>query len=105
MAELITIKDNEIIIDKNAKSKIIEFKKTQAEMELLEKALKEELKEILMSNDEYYLADDIVSAKINKSYSKTTIDSKRLKEELPEVFKNYSKTSEVSSSITLSYNL
>lgn len=105
MSELIKINGNVITIDKNTQSRIVEFKKHQVEMELLEKALKEELKELLTSNDEYYLEDEIISAKISKGYSKSTIDSKKLKAELPEIFENYSKTSEVGPAITLSYNL
>ena len=42
-----------------------------------------------------------LSATLKESYSKTTLDSKRLKEELPEIYEEYSKTSDVASSITL----
>ena len=48
MSELIKIDGNVITIDKNTQSRIVEFKKRQVEMELLEKALKEEKKKNLL---------------------------------------------------------
>ena len=43
-----------------------------------------------------------LSATIKDGSTRTTIDSKRLKEECPDIYEAYSKTSEVKSSITLS---
>ena len=105
MTDNLIIQDNKIIINQNVRSQLIEYQKQKAKMELLEKTLKEEIKEKLESNEAYELADEIISAKLTKASTRTTVDSKKLKEELPEVFEAYSKTSNVSSSISLSYDL
>lgn len=103
--ENITIQGDKITINPNTKSILIEYQKLKAQAELVEKSLKEELKELLESNDNYELEDDIISARLSRSTIRTTVDSKKLKEELPEVYANYAKTTSVSSSISLSYDL
>ena len=45
--------------------------------------------------------DDFVKATYKNASTRTTIDSKRLRKELPDVAEEYSKTSNVSSSVAI----
>jgi predicted phage-related endonuclease len=71
-------------------------------MELLEKQLKEEIKEAMEKNNVTSLEFGELKIKYRSATTRTSLDSKRLKEELPDIYEEYSKTSEVSSSISIS---
>lgn len=101
MNELIKIENNEIVINKEWIEKYKEFKKIQLEMDLKEKEFKQELKEAMEKVGKSNIILDGFSASIRKASSRTTLDSKKLKEELPDIYDLYSVTSETASSITL----
>ena len=101
MNELVKIENNDIVINKEWIEKYKNFKRIQLEMDLAEKEFKEELKNAMEQIGKPNLILDGFSASIRKGSTRTTLDSKRLKEEPPDIFEEYSKTSETSSSITL----
>ena len=74
-------------------------------MELIKDKIKEEAKEYFENNEGYKFVDDKISLKYNKGSQRVNIDAQRLKKELPEVFEEYSKTVNVSSSITYKVEL
>ena len=45
--------------------------------------------------------DDYIKVTYRKATKRTTVDSKRLKDELPDVYEEYSKTSDVASSVSV----
>ena len=71
-------------------------------MEYQEKLLKDGLMEAMNNLGIKRFIINGLSATIKDGSTRTTIDSKRLKEECPDIYEAYSKTSEVKSSITLS---
>ncbi len=101
MNDLVKVENNKIIVKKEIINQIIEFEKFKAEMDLKEKHLKEALKEAFEKNGIKSWSTDGLSASYRAATTSTRIDSKRLKEELPDIYEEYSKTSNVSSSITL----
>ena len=97
MEELVKIENGEITVAEEIVNKIIEFNKAKKEMEYQEKLLKEELMNAMDSLD----IINGLSATIKEGCTRTTIDSKRLKEECPDIYEAYSKTSEVKPSLIL----
>lgn len=102
MEELVKIENGEITIAEEIVNKIIEFNKVKKEMEYQEKLLKDGLMEAMNNLGIKRFTINGLSATIKDGSTRTTIDSKRLKEECPVIYEAYSKTSEVKSSITLS---
>ncbi len=101
MKEIVEIKNNEIIIQNEIVEKIKEFYKQKKEMEYQEKLLKDGLMKAMQQIGKENFIIDGLSATIRKGTTRTSIDSTKLKEECPEIYEAYSKTSEVKPSITL----
>ena len=102
MKELVKIENCEITVAEEIVNKIIEFNKAKKEMEYQEKLLKDGLMGAMTNLGIKKFIINGLSATIKDGSTRTTIDSKRLKEECPDIYETYSKTSEVKSSITLS---
>ena len=99
--DLVRIENNEIIVENEVIEKIKEFYKQKKEMEYQEKLLKEGLMEAMnLIGKENFIVDGL-SATIRKGTTRTSIDSTRLKNECPEIYESYLKTSEVKPSIIL----
>lgn len=102
MEELLKIEDGQLRIKAIEQiKKIIEFEKYKAEMEYQEKMLKAELLEKMTELDIKKFITEGLSATIKEGCTRTTIDTKRLKEECPEIYEAYSKTTEVKPSLIL----
>ena len=99
--EIVKVENNEIIVAQEMVNKIIEFNKVKKEMEYQEKLLKDGLMEAMNSVGLKKFFINGLSAVIKDGTTRTTIDSKRLKEECPDIYEAYSKTSEVKPSLTL----
>lgn len=101
--ELVKVENNEIVISQDFINDYKEFQKIKLAMELKEKELKEELKEAfeLTGRTDKPILLDGFSATYRKGSVRTTIDTKRLKAEQPEIAKQYEKTSEASASVVI----
>ena len=97
----LTTTTNDIVINQEWLEKYREFKALQLKMDLAEKEFKEELKEAMESMGKTFVACDGFSATVRKGSKRTTLDSKRLKDELPDIFDEYSRTTETKSSIVV----
>jgi predicted phage-related endonuclease len=100
--ELVKVENGEIVVAQEIVNQIVNFKKEMLKMELLEKQLKEEIKEAMEKNNVTSLEFGELKIKYRSASTRTSIDSKRLKEELPDIYDEYSKISNVSSSISIS---
>ena len=101
MNELVKIEDGKIKVAKEVVNQIKEFEKLKLEMDLKEKELKKNLKEAMEKcKTKKWIADGLC-ATIKDGTTKKCLDTKRLKEELPDIYEEYLRESEVSSSITL----
>lgn len=101
MNELVKIENNEIVISEDFINKYKNFKKIQLEMELMEKDFKVKLKNAMESLGKEKIILNGFSAKIKAGYTTQKFDSTRFKKECPEIYEEYLKESNVSSSITL----
>lgn len=101
MEELVKIENGQITVAEKTVNKIIEFNKAKKEMEYQEKLLKDGLMEAMNNLGIKKFIINGLSATIKEGSTRTTIDSKRLKEECPEIYEAYSKTSEVKPSLIL----
>lgn len=102
MEEIVKVENGQVVVAQEMINKIIEFEKYKKEMEYQEKLLKEGLMEAMNEVGIKKFIVNGLSATIKDGTTRTTIDSKRLKEELPDIFEEYSKTSVVKPSITIS---
>ena len=105
MEEIVKINsENQIELADSFIDQLKNFEKQKIEMELKEKQLKEELLEAMKKYNisSWATNDGSIKAVYKLPYSRTTIDSKRLKDELPDIAEEYSKTTNVSESVSLS---
>lgn len=104
MNNLVEVKDNKISVAAETIKKLRKLEQTRLEAEMLMKELKEELIETMESNG---ITDGFETNGLKVIYKKpstrTTLDSKKVKEDLPEIFEKYSKTSDVKSSVSLEF--
>lgn len=99
--ELVKVENNEIVISQDFINDFKEFQKIKLAMELREKEFKEELKEAMELTGKTEILLNGFSATYRKGSIRTTIDTKRLKAEQPEIAKQYEKTSETSASVVI----
>ena len=99
--ELVKIENNNIRISNDFINKYRNFQKLKLEMDLMEKQVKEELKEAMESVGKDKLLLDGFSATIKAPYERKSIDSARLKKELPDIAEEFTKITKVGSSISI----
>ena len=99
--ESVKVDNNEIVISQDFINDFKEFQKIKLAMELKEKEFKEELKEAMELTGKTEILLDGFSVTYRKGSVRTTIDTKRLKAEQPEIAKQYEKTSEASASVVI----
>ena len=102
--EIVKIENNEIVVSEEVVQKIIEFKKLQKEIDYQEKLLKQGLMEALETLGKSNFSINGLSATIRKGSTRTTLDTTRLKTECPDIYEEYSKTSEQKPSLVLIVN-
>ena len=101
--ELVRYENNELVVENEVINLLKDFQKKKIEMEIQEKQLREELLEAMEKYGvhSWQTEDGSIKAIYKKASKRTTIDTKRLKEELPDIAEEYSKESEVKSSVAL----
>ena len=104
MNNLVEVKDNKISVAEETIKKIRNLEEVRLEAEMMMKELKEELIETMESNG---ITEGFETNGLKVIYKKpstrTTLDSKKIKEDLPDIYDRYSKTSEVKSSVSLEF--
>lgn len=105
--ELVEYKDNELVVSDNLISMLKSFEKKRIEIEIQEKQLREELLEAMQKYDikSWQTEDGSIKAIYKDAYTRNSIDTARLKKELPDVAEEYSKTVEVKPSVSLSIDV
>jgi predicted phage-related endonuclease len=100
--ELVKVNNGEITVAQEIVKQIVEFEKEKLKMDLIQKDLKEKLKEAMENNNVTKLEFGELKVSYRNASTRTSVDSKKLKEDLPDIYEEYSKTSNVSSSISIS---
>ena len=101
--ELLKVENGKIEVEEKAITDIKNFEKMKIQVELMEKKLREELLEAMEKYNitNWETDDKSIKAIYKHATTKTIIDSARLKKELPDIAEEYSKTSDVKSSVAL----
>ena len=101
MNELVKVENGKIIVSPEFTSDYAKFESMRLDMDLKSKQVKEEIKKAMEENNLLTYEDDFVKFSYRKATTRTSIDSKKLKEELPDIYEEYSKTTNVSSSVSM----
>lgn len=102
MSELVKVENGSITVVEEVVNQIVAFEEEKLKMDLIEKELKEKLKEAMEQNNITKLDLGRLKVSYRNASTRVTVDSKKLKEDLPDIYEEYSKKSNVSSSISLS---
>jgi predicted phage-related endonuclease len=97
--EIVKIENGQIEIAKEFTKQYKEFLKLQLEMDLKIKEVKEKVKSAM---EEYGIAsfdNEDLTITYKKGTTRKSVDSKKLKEELPDIYEEYLKESTVASSV------
>lgn len=102
-SELVKLENNQLIINEEFKNKLIQFNQLKKEMEYQESLLKSELVELMpkIGKDEEPIIMDGIMISYKKGYTRTSIDSSKLKKEKPEIFEEYQKESKVNPTVII----
>lgn len=101
MNELVKVENGKVMVSPEFTSDYARFESLRLDMELKSKQVKEELKKAMEEHNVLTYEDDFMKFAYRKGTTRTSVDSKRLKEELPDIYEEYSKTSNVASSISM----
>ena len=101
--ELVKVEQGQIVVAQEIINAIVQFEKQALEMKLKQDELKQKLLEAMEENNitNWETPNGEIKVSYRKSSTRTTLDSKRLKEELPDIYEEYSKTTAVKSSIVM----
>lgn len=105
--ELVKVENGNITVVEEVVNQIIAFEKESLKMKLIADDLKSKIKSAMEENgiDKCFnieTKEGSLKVSYRKASTRTTLDSKKLKEEQPNIYEKYSKTSDVSSSISIS---
>ena len=105
--ELVKFENDKLEVSKDLIAEIKNFEAIKIQMELKEKELKESLLEAMKKYGitSWQTEDGSIKATYRSPSKRTMIDSSRLKKELPDIAEEYSKTTEVKESVSLSIDL
>ena len=99
--DLVKIENDNLIIDEEYVKKYKQFLELKNYIYLADKEIKQGAKDYMEATGKTNIVAGGLCFEYRKGTTRTTIDSKRLKEELPDIYEEYSKTSEVSSSVVI----
>lgn len=101
--DLVKIEKGEIVVAEEIIKSIVDFEKQALEMKLKQDEFKTKLKELMESNNitKWESPNKEIKVSYRNASTRETLDSKKLKEDMPDIYAEYLKISDVSSSITL----
>lgn len=101
MNELVTVVDNKITIANDFIKKVMDFEKLKKEIEYQENLLKDQLLKIMPSINKKNVIVDGLAITFTAGTTRKNFDSKRLKEECPDIYKTYLNESPVKPSVSI----
>ena len=103
MIELVKIENNEIVVtEQSFIDEYANYLKWKKEAELKDKEFKQALADKMEQLGKKSINVGKLVITLKKATTRTSIDTKKLKEELPDVYQDYSKTTPVASSVVIS---
>lgn len=104
MNELVKVENGNITIVPKELQRLKQYQEIKLKAEMLEKEIKQQLLIAMENNGIKKWSNDVFNAIYVAETQRTSIDTKRLKEELPDIAEEYSKISNVKSSVRVSFN-
>jgi predicted phage-related endonuclease len=104
MNELVKVENGNIIIVPEELQRLKQYQEIKLKAEMLEKEIKQQLLIAMENNGIKKWSNDVFNAIYVAETQRTSIDTKRLKEELPDIAEEYSKTLNVKSSVRVSFD-
>lgn len=101
MNELVVYENGKLIIDLDYAEEYAKVLKLQKALELKTKEVNQRVKEIMEENGIDTLSANGLIYSYRKPTTRTTLDSKKLKEDMPDIYEEYSKISPVVSSVSV----
>lgn len=101
--DLIKVQSGQIIVAEDVLNLMKELKKKAIEFQQMEKTLKEQLVKAMRENHIKQFENDVVSITYKLPYTRTSVDSKKLKSELPSIWQEYAKHTEVKESVVMTW--
>lgn len=101
--KLVRIENNKPVINEEFRQKLIDFEKMKKEIDYQTSLVKSELVEIMPQigkEDEPIIMDGIMIS-YKKGYTRTSIDSTKLKKEKPEIYELYTKETKVNPTVMI----
>ena len=101
--ELVRIENDKPVISEEFRKKLIDFEKLKKEIEYQTSLVKSELVEIMpqIGKTEEPIIMDGIMITYKKGYTRTSVDSKKLKEEKPEIYETYTKETKVNPTVMI----
>mgnify|MGYP003471909494 CR=1 FL=1 len=98
---IITYDGDSPVIAREISQKIAEFEREIKELKKKEEELKERIKEAMEENGVVKLENELLSVSYVAEYEKETLDTTKLKKEIPEIYDGYVKMSKVKASVRI----
>ncbi len=99
--ELIKVENDNLIINEEYVKKYRQFLELKSYIDLADKEIKQSAKDYMEATGKTNIQAGGLIFEYRKGTTRTSLDSKKLKEELPDIYEEYSKTSEVASSVVI----
>lgn len=99
MNNLVKIENDNFIVDESYVNDYKKFLELKERIELADKEIRQIAKDFMEAKGKTNIIAGGLYFEYRKATSRTSLDSKKLKEELPDIYEEYSKTSPVVSSV------
>lgn len=101
MEYLMEVKNEELLLNEEFAENLKEFLKLQEKLELALKEVKQGALDYLEETGKTSVEISGIKFEYRKGSTRTTLDSKKLKEEQPDIYEAYSKTTDVASTVVV----
>lgn len=99
MNELVKVENENFIVNEEYVEKYKQFLSLKEYIELADKEIKQSAKDFMEATGKPNITAGGLIFEYRKATTRTSLDNKKLKEELPDIYEEYSKTSPVASSV------
>lgn len=99
MNKLVKIENENFIVNEEYVEKYRQFLALKEYIELADKEIKQSAKDFMEATGKPNITSGGLVFEYRKGTTRTSLDSKKLKEDLPDIYEEYSKTSPVASSV------
>lgn len=104
MSDLIKVKDNEVIVKEEVLQKLRHYNEVKILASMLEQELKRDLEEVMVEYGIKAWDNEVFKATYVLPTTRKRLDTKRLKEERPDLYNEFLSESNVKGSVRIKYH-